>query len=67
MEIVIIIESIILATFGLAIINISKRIKQLETKRINLKKLEERIQSQNAGIFNALMDKIDQINSNKTE
>ena len=64
---IIIIESIILAAFGMCIINMSRRIKQLEATRVNLKKLEERIQLQNAGIFNALMDRMDKNNPNKPQ
>jgi len=64
---IIIIESIILAAIGVCIINMSRRIKQLEATRVNLKKLEERIQLQNAGIFNALMDRMDKNNPNKPE
>ena len=67
MEIVIVIESIILAAFGLAIINIYKRIKRIEANRIDVDKLENRIQQQNAAIFNAVMNKIDDINPNKPE
>ena len=67
MEIIIVIESIILAVFGLAIINMSKRIKHIETNRIDVDKLEKRIQQQNAAIFNAVMNKVDDINPNKPE
>ena len=67
MEIVIIIESIILAAFALAIVNMSKRIKRIETNRIDVDKLEKRIQQQNAAIFNAVMNKVDDINPNKPE
>ena len=67
MEIIIVIESIILAVFGLAIINMSKRIRYIETNRIDVDKLENRIQQQNAAIFNAVMNKVDDINPNKPE
>lgn len=67
MEIIIVIESIILAIFGLAIINMFKRIKHIETNRIDVDKLEKRIQQQNAAIFNAVMNKVDDINPNKPE
>ena len=67
MEIIIVIESIILAIFGLAIVNISRRIKHIENNRIDVDKLEKRIQQQNAAIFNAVMNKVDDINPNKPE
>ena len=65
MEIVIIIESLILALFGLAIVNMLRRIKILENNQTDVSNLEKRLQKQNVSIYNAVMTKVDEINPSK--
>jgi len=66
MEVLIIIESIILLSFGLVIFGMHRRIKYLEGNQVDVVNLEKQLQFQNAKAFNAIMTKVDEINPNKT-